>query len=150
MTQEHVCSRRRLLIQGVAFGTTVACGGNPPGGSDPEAFGTVSAGSLSDMPVGTLKALSSAPALLGRDAKGLYAMSSTCTHEGCDMIAEGRVTDNGVICQCHGSRFDANGDVVVGPATEPLAHFAVIVDAAGNISVDGAKRVGASIRTAVA
>lgn len=152
MSDSPICSRRRLLIQGgVALCGTVACGASPSGGAatEPEAFGTVSAGNVSDMTVNTLRVVDGAPAVLGRDSKGLYAMTTTCTHEGCDMVADGRITSGGVICNCHGSRFDANGNAVSGPAKDPLAHFAVTVDAAGNISVEGGSRVAASVRTIV-
>jgi cytochrome b6-f complex iron-sulfur subunit len=137
-----------LLHTSLVLGATVACGANA-NSTDAEAFGTVSAGAVAELSVGTLKAIDNAPAYVGRDAGGIYAMSSTCTHEGCDMIADGSVSAAGVHCGCHGSRFDATGNVVLGPATEPLAHFEVTLDAMGNISVDGSKRVSASTRVAV-
>ena len=39
-------------------------------------------------------------------------------------------------CPSHHSKLDRDGNVLVGPATSPLPHLAVFVDAAGNISVD--------------
>ena len=77
-----------------------------------------------------------------------YAMTSTCTHAGCDMIADGRVNAQGVMCGCHNSRFDPNGRVKSGPARQPLQHFAVSVDSAGVVTVHGAEPVSASQRTA--
>jgi Rieske Fe-S protein len=151
MNEKLICTRRRLLFHAsIALGTTAACAGGNGSSTEAEAFGSVSAGNVTDMPVGALRAVDGAPVLLGRDAKGLYAMTSTCTHEGCDMIADGRVSGNGVVCSCHGSTFDLNGNVTHGPATEPLAHFEVNVDAMGNVTVEGTKKVGASTRTAVA
>ena len=41
-------------------------------------------------------------------------------------------------------------DVELGPTGRPLTHFAVSVDAMGNITIEGGKQVGASVRTAVA
>jgi cytochrome b6-f complex iron-sulfur subunit len=152
MTRAHFVeksTRRVFLCTTAAMGATLGCAGSNSG-SDPEAFGTVSAGNVSDLPVGTLQAIANAPAFIGRDAEGLYAMTSTCTHEGCDMTADGEVSASGVFCGCHGSRFDANGAVVQGPANAPLTHFAVTVDAAGNVSVEGGTKVSASTRTAVA
>lgn len=149
MNGPAICSRRRLLIHtGALLGTTVGCA-SAATGAEPEAFGTVSAGSVADMSVGSLRPVEGAPAILGRDANGLYAMSSTCTHEGCDMIAEGQVDASGVYCACHGSRFNVNGGVTAGPATEPLTHFAVSIDMTGNITVEGGTKVGAGVRTAV-
>jgi len=126
----------------------LGCGGPPSQAA--EAFGTVQAGNIADLPVGTLRAVDGAPAYIGRDAKGVYAMTSTCPHAGCDMVADGSVSASGVFCGCHGSRFDANGGVMRGPADSPLVHFAVKVDAAGNISVEGGAQVAAAVRTAVA
>ncbi|HTQ03668.1 MAG TPA: Rieske (2Fe-2S) protein [Polyangiaceae bacterium] len=141
-------TRRVFLCASAAVGMTLGCVANTSG-SDPETFGSVSAGNVSNLPVGTLRVLAGAPAFIGRDAGGLYAMTSTCTHAGCDMAVDGNVTSSGVLCGCHGSRFDANGDVVSGPANAPLAHFAVAIDAAGNVTVDGGSKVSASTRTAV-
>jgi Rieske Fe-S protein len=56
---------------------------------------------------------------LYRDDEGqVHALSSVCTHEGCDVEwnDEEKVWD----CPCHGSRFGPMGDVLIGPAVEPL------------------------------
>lgn len=49
------------------------------------------------------------------------AFTSVCTHEQCDVnsYASGRIR-----CPCHGSQYDTNGQVVVGPAPLPLRRFA--------------------------
>jgi Rieske Fe-S protein len=86
---------------------------------------------------------------IGRDAQGVYAMTLTCTHEGCDMGTEGSVSASGVVCDCHGSRFDVDGAVTQGPATSALQHFAVTVDAAGALTIDGATTVASSVRLTV-
>lgn len=49
------------------------------------------------------------------------AFSSKCTHFGCEVP----IPENNVItCQCHGSKFDAGGKVINGPASKPLQAFA--------------------------
>ncbi|MEU5280950.1 FAD-dependent oxidoreductase [Streptomyces asoensis] len=54
-----------------------------------------------------------------RDADGqLHALSARCTHLGC-LVAFNRA-EQAWECPCHGSRFDVRGQVVQGPATEPL------------------------------
>lgn len=58
---------------------------------------------------------------VARAADRLYAFDDLCTHEGCPLSA-GLLTGTVIMCQCHGSRFDlTTGEVVNGPATEPLA-----------------------------
>lgn len=48
---------------------------------------------------------------------GVYsALSLTCTHLGCTVKEEGE----GFTCPCHGSRYDPDGQVLQGPAKQPL------------------------------
>jgi cytochrome b6-f complex iron-sulfur subunit len=115
----------------------------------PETFGDVSGGTVASLPVGTLRVVSGASAAIGRDAKGIYAMTLTCTHQGCDMSTRGSVSADGVACSCHGSTFDVTGNVTGGPASGPLAHFAVTADSAGNLTVHGAQQVDSATRLAV-
>jgi glycine/D-amino acid oxidase-like deaminating enzyme/nitrite reductase/ring-hydroxylating ferredoxin subunit len=54
-----------------------------------------------------------------RDADGtLHAVSSRCTHLGCQVVwnAAEKTWD----CPCHASRFDVDGSVLNGPAVKPL------------------------------
>lgn len=45
------------------------------------------------------------------------AFSSSCTHKGC---AVSKVADGTIDCPCHGSKFNLDGTVANGPATQPL------------------------------
>jgi glycine/D-amino acid oxidase-like deaminating enzyme/nitrite reductase/ring-hydroxylating ferredoxin subunit len=58
-----------------------------------------------------------------RDESGaLHAVSTRCTHLGCQVRWNGaeRTWD----CPCHGSRFTVDGDVLNGPAVDPLGRRA--------------------------
>jgi cytochrome b6-f complex iron-sulfur subunit len=135
---------RRIFLKVLAAGPLLAaCSSN--GSGSPASFGVISAGTVSAKKVGTLEVVPGQPVVLARDAQGLYAMTVTCTHQGCDVEPQG----SNLYCPCHGSLFDGSGKVLNGPASSPLVHFAVTVDAAGNITVDGATQVAADARTAV-
>lgn len=114
-------------------------------GSAPLPDGPIAAGNVSGVAVGSLSIVARS-FLLGRDAKGLYAMSLQCTHQGCAVVQQ---SGNQLLCPCHKSVFDSNGAVLVGPAKLPLPHFAVTVDAGGNITVDMYAQVGVNVRTAI-
>jgi cytochrome b6-f complex iron-sulfur subunit len=99
--------------------------------------------------VGALQQVGSEPVFIGRDSAGLYAVTATCTHAGCELNAQGSGTSAAFFCPCHGSAFDRNGGVTRGPAQSPLAHFAVEIDAAGNVTIHGGTQVDAAARVAV-
>jgi Rieske Fe-S protein len=128
-----------LLMLPVACNNTVS----PP-------TGPVSAGNVSEIAVGGLLAVPGEALILGRDSGGLYAMSAACTHAGCMLsVANGGGIEE-LSCPCHGSLFDANGEVTRGPANSPLQHYQVDVAADGSITVQGGMPVSAEARTAVA
>jgi Rieske Fe-S protein len=57
------------------------------------------------------------PVILIRSEDSAFtAISSTCTHLGCEV----RKNRFGFRCPCHGSAFDLSGKVVTGPANEAL------------------------------
>lgn len=112
------------------------------------AFGVVSAGNASALAVGDVKAVPGSPVAIARDAQGIYAMTLICTHESCDISQSGIVSASGLLCGCHGSRFDPQGNVIVGPAESPLQHYEVTADGSGNLTIDGNVPVPASTRLA--
>ena len=67
-------------------------------------------------------------------ASGVYALSAVCTHLGC--IARYKSDEKVIACPCHGSRFDLEGNVIHGPAPQPLPWLDVSEDAQGNLVVD--------------
>jgi nitrite reductase/ring-hydroxylating ferredoxin subunit len=79
---------------------------------------------------------------LFRDAGGVWAVSTVCTHLGC-IVKPG---PDGFHCPCHGSRFAPDGSVVKGPAPRPLAQVAVVSLGSGSYLVDEATTVGPGTR----
>ena len=109
--------------------------------------GKLYAGPTSKFAVGTATWFSCSRALVMRDAAGLYAMTSICTHNQCDVAFD--PTNNDFLCPCHLSTYDLNGAVTMGPATAPLVHYLVTVDANGEVVVDLQTTVPATTRVSV-
>lgn len=122
----------------------IACGGGAGGQS--EAKGSIPAGNVSEVTKGDPVVLDQ-PVVVVLDSNGLYAMSTICTHQQCDMRNDGNISRSGLDCYCHGSMFSINGAVEQGPAARPLRHYAVEIDMDGNITVQADQVVAASERT---
>jgi cytochrome b6-f complex iron-sulfur subunit len=74
-------------------------------------------GPAANYPLGSRTALSEIPALLIHSEQGFTAISLVCTHLGCSV----EKNEDGFACPCHGSRFDADGNVTHGPAVKSLS-----------------------------
>ncbi len=88
-------------------------------------------GDAAQFPAGSRTVLSDVPAVLFATASGFKAMSLVCTHLGC-MVEE---ADGGFKCPCHGSRYDAQGNVERGPARLPLRQLRVEQTAQGRLLI---------------
>ena len=139
-------SRRALLVLGAGVATCACSAGS---GAPPDPIGDVASVNVSALPIGSLEPVGTLPVCIARDAHGVYAMTLTCTHAGCNIAQQGAVSPRGVSCGCHGSQFSTNGDVLRGPAAEPLSHFAVTKDTAGNLTIHGGQIVAADARLLV-
>lgn len=85
-----------------------------------------------DFPVGSKRFLPQARAYVIRDDAGFRVTSALCTHLGCATNA----VDWGYLCPCHGSKFDAWGRVLRGPAVTPLPWFKLSLAPDGQLVVD--------------
>ena len=127
---------RRTALTIAAAGSTVAlsaCGGDEGGSGGSGAGGSASSGdgvsvAAADVPEGG--GLVEGRVVVTQPSKGSYkAFSSVCPHQGCQV---GQVTEEAIVCTCHGSRFDPKtGDVTAGPAEKGLP--------AKQVAVQGAK-----------
>ncbi len=79
-----------------------------------------------DVPVGGCAVFGEQKVVLTQASEGEFkAFSSVCTHQGCTVSAS---TEGHIPCECHGSQFSlADGSVLQGPATAPLAEVAIAV-----------------------
>jgi Rieske Fe-S protein len=139
-------ARRRFLALVGGAAASAACSGED--GAGQQVAQSLAAGKVSDLVAGDLRVVGDATCI-GRDLRGIYAMSLLCTHAGCDISQSGSVSGRGLFCACHGSSFDAQGNVLGGPAPAPLPHFLVTADAGGNLTVHVGQVVSASARLSV-
>ena len=78
-------------------------------------------GSASEIPRGEARVVRDGLGKTGvyRDEQdSAHAVSIRCTHLGC--LLRFNSAERSWDCPCHGSRFDVDGAVLEGPATEPL------------------------------
>lgn len=69
--------------------------------------------------------------ILTRTGTKISALDTRCTHKGCAVRPKGGVIE----CPCHHSQFDAQGQVLKGPAKQPLARHALRLTKEGMIEV---------------
>lgn len=63
-----------------------------------------------------------------------FALSAVCTHLGC--ITNWKSEEGIIACPCHGSKFDADGKKIAGPAPRSLPRFSVSLDDQRQLFVD--------------
>jgi nitrite reductase/ring-hydroxylating ferredoxin subunit len=89
----------------------------------------VTVGKAEDFAVGEARSFEAGGRVVAvaRTAEGWHAFDNACTHQLCS-LAEGEIEGDIVVCPCHGSEFAlATGEVMNGPADEPIRTFEVRV-----------------------
>ena len=136
-------ARRTVLATGGALGAAVAlaaCGGSgegeaastaaPETSAAPESSGAAPAGEvlgpLDQVAVGSGVVYDGPKVVVTQPVEGdIRGFTAVCPHQGC-LVSE--VTNNEILCPCHGSLFSAeDGAVITGPATTGLAPVTVSV-----------------------
>jgi cytochrome b6-f complex iron-sulfur subunit len=135
MSCENCVSRRAFLTQSAVAAASVAlvaCGDGQIGGpgiTNPTGGKSIKVADFAGLAtVGTLVTIDGQRAVKRTGAASFAAFSRACTHEGTAV----NVIGNGAsfFCPNHGSQFDANGNVTVGPATRSLGPLSTSYDPA--------------------
>ena len=94
----------------------------------PVAFGAepvrVAVGKEADFPKDQPVSVAEGKAFVVRRDSGLQARSSRCTHAGCEVSWK----SDAFVCPCHKARYGLDGEVLRGPAREPLAALPVKIE----------------------
>jgi nitrite reductase/ring-hydroxylating ferredoxin subunit len=77
--------------------------------------------------------------VLARAGGEWFALDDWCSHEECP-LSDGWVEGSAIVCNCHGSQFDlATGNVLTGPATEPVKTYPLrVVDGGLEVAIEPA------------
>lgn len=134
-------TNRRTIIKGagtvaVTGGTVAlasACGSGDSSGSGDSGEASKSASvKASEVPVGSGTVIDETYVVTQPKDGEFYAFTSVCTHQGCQVRT---VTETQIVCPCHSSEFSTTtGEVLAGPATEPLQKFSV-TDEGGTLTI---------------
>jgi Rieske Fe-S protein len=135
--QQHISgSRRREVLIGTGLGVVgTVLAGCTTYGVKPSAVKSPTPSAVPSSTVQALTTVSEVPVGSGvivgdvvvtQSTAGAFAgLSSVCPHAGCNV---NKIVGGTIICPCHGSKFNLDGTVARGPATEPLEARAVVVE----------------------
>lgn len=96
--------------------------------------GAAASVSSSEVPVGSGTVVDETYVVTQPKEGEFHAFSSVCTHQGCQVR---NVTETEIVCPCHSSMFSTTtGEVLGGPATEPLPEYSVS-ESSGELTISG-------------
>ncbi len=130
LIQWEVTYNSTTQVVSINLGKTLSCGSG--GGLPAVANGKVTF-VISDFPelttiggsvLGQPSGLADRLIITRLDQATVIVNSATCTHLQCDV----EFRNAGYSCDCHGSRFDTNGTVLVGPAPTALKKYVTTFD----------------------
>lgn len=113
---------RRSVLIGAAVAPLAACAkpAEAPVAAPPTPGQPLTA--AADIPVGEAAIVDGT--LITQPTAGVFkGFVARCTHAGCALA----IKNGGIECPCHGSKFELDGTVARGPATEPLVARTVTV-----------------------
>ena len=117
--RQGIATRRSFVVgttAAAAAATLAACTNSGPKATEVDS-GTKLA-DVNEIPVGSGKLFLEGSIIVTQPEEGDFVgLSAVCTHQGCTVR---EVSGDMIYCGCHGSEFDLQGEVVKGPATEPL------------------------------
>lgn len=91
-------------------------------------------GALDELNIQSSMVVEQAQAIVVRTGNELRAFSLVCPHLGCVVDLK----KDGFTCPCHGSQFNLDGDVIQGPASQPLRPLDLEIDENGHLILDTA------------
>ena len=89
-------------------------------------------GPADQLPVNSIIVVEQAQAALIPASEGFIALSLICPHLGCEVDAGEEIFE----CPCHGSRFSLDGEVLKGPADQPLRPLQLEISEEGHLILD--------------
>ena len=104
-------------------------------------------GTPDDFPPDSATFLEDSRMFVFRRPEGLFAISSICTHLGCNVRWEEE--NDGFECPCHGSSFDENGKNTGGPSPKPLRWLKLTLESDQKLVVDTRNEVDQDFRLQV-
>lgn len=104
-------------------------------------------GKTDDFPPDSITFLEDSRLFIFRQAKGFFAISSICSHLGCNV--KWNTANNGFDCPCHGSTFDKNGKNINGPAPKPLKWYKLTLIGDNSLQINTRREVDKNYRLKV-